>query len=166
MSSAYQIEIIFLKEFIYNLVSQWRIKGNSVNSVGIDVQGRNLWVCVWLVCLIESGQNFTSAPNVKLTPRSFSPQPIVSLSGSDHNRSHSKPWSGTSVGRMIRRICSIEARSGLSPPWHVKIFSSTVKGKKATKQKRLEPTFCCQLGLFCLMYVRVCERKLSYRVIS
>jgi len=33
----------------------------------------------------------TSAPKVKETPRSFSPQPWTSLSGSDHNRSHSKP---------------------------------------------------------------------------
>ena len=57
----------------------------------------------------------TSAPNVNETPRSFSPQPIVSLSGSDHSRSHSSPWSGTSVGRMIRRICSIDCRSGLKP---------------------------------------------------
>lgn len=60
--------------------------------------------------------NHTSAPNVKLTPRSFSPQPIVSLSGSDHNKSHNKPWSGTSVGRMMRRICSMDWRSGLRPP--------------------------------------------------
>lgn len=33
----------------------------------------------------------TSAPKVKETPRSFSPQPWTSLSGSDHSRSHSKP---------------------------------------------------------------------------
>ena len=57
----------------------------------------------------------TSAPNVNDTPRSFSPQPIVSLSGSDHSKSHSRPWSGTSVGRMIRRICSMDCRSGLKP---------------------------------------------------
>src|ERR1700754_2627252 len=30
----------------------------------------------------------------------------------------------TSVGRMTRRICSIELRSGLRPPCMVKIFSS------------------------------------------
>ena len=48
------------------------------------------------------------------------------LSGSDHNRSHSSPWSGTSVGLMIRRICSILCRSGLRPPWQQKIFSSTI----------------------------------------
>lgn len=33
----------------------------------------------------------TSAPNVNDTPRSFSPQPCTSLSGSDHNRSHRSP---------------------------------------------------------------------------
>ena len=33
----------------------------------------------------------TSAPKVKETPRSFSPQPCTSLSGSDHSRSHSRP---------------------------------------------------------------------------
>jgi len=59
----------------------------------------------------------TSAPNVNETPRSFSPQPIVSLSGSDHSKSHSRPWSGTSVGRIIRRICSIDCRSGLKPTY-------------------------------------------------
>ena len=33
----------------------------------------------------------TSAPNVNETPRSFSPQPWTSLSGSDHNKSQSRP---------------------------------------------------------------------------
>ena len=33
----------------------------------------------------------TSAPKVNDTPRSFSPQPWTSLSGSDHSRSHSRP---------------------------------------------------------------------------
>ena len=33
----------------------------------------------------------TSAPNVNETPRSFSPHPWTSLSGSDHSKSHSKP---------------------------------------------------------------------------
>ena len=33
----------------------------------------------------------TSAPNVNETPRSFSPQPWTSLSGSDHKRSHRRP---------------------------------------------------------------------------
>lgn len=32
-----------------------------------------------------------SSPNVNETPRSFSPHPIMSRSGSDHSRSHSKP---------------------------------------------------------------------------
>ena len=32
-----------------------------------------------------------SDPKVKETPRSFSPQPIVSLSGSDQSRSHNNP---------------------------------------------------------------------------
>lgn len=33
----------------------------------------------------------TSGPNVKDTPRSFSDQPVMSLSGSDHSRSQSNP---------------------------------------------------------------------------
>ncbi len=57
----------------------------------------------------------TSAPKVKDTPRSFSPHPITSLSGSAQSRSHSSPWSGTSVGRMTRRTCSIDCRSGERP---------------------------------------------------
>lgn len=122
MSSAYQIEIVFLKEFIYNLCF---LLGNSKMSTWALVEWIDFHRFEWIALILH-----TSAPNVKLTPRSFSPHPIVSLSGSDHNKSHSKPWSGTSVGRIIRRICSIEARSGLSPPWHVKIFSSTEKSMK------------------------------------
>ena len=34
------------------------------------------------------------------------------------------PVSGTSVGRMTRRICSMEERSGDRPPCMVNIFSS------------------------------------------
>ena len=51
---------------------------------------------------------------------------LITLSGSDHRRSQSNPWSGTSVGRIIRLICSIDWRSGLNPPWQQKIFSSTM----------------------------------------
>lgn len=91
----------------------------------------------------------TSGPNVNDTPRSFSDQPVMSLSGSDHNRSQrrpgvcklcqlsvysgelqsrltSSPVSGTSVGRITRRICSIDCRSGDRPPCMVKIFSSMI----------------------------------------
>lgn len=57
----------------------------------------------------------TSEPKVKDTPLSFSPQPKTSLSGSDQSKSHSRPWSGTSVGRMMRLICSMDWRSGDSP---------------------------------------------------
>lgn len=57
----------------------------------------------------------TSEPNVNDTPLSFSPQPRTSLSGSDQSKSHSRPWSGTSVGRMMRLICSMDCRSGDSP---------------------------------------------------
>ena len=38
--------------------------------------------------------------------------------------SRNAPVSGTSVGRMTRRICSIDWRSGDRPPCIVKIFSS------------------------------------------
>ena len=86
----------------------------------------------------------TSGPKVKDTPRSFSDHPVISLSGSDHSRSHNSPGrtrhimkgkslglactdapvSGTSVGLMTLRICSMDWRSGLRPPCIVKIFSS------------------------------------------
>ena len=49
----------------------------------------------------------------------------ITLSGSDQRRSHRSPWSGTSVGLMILRICSMLCRSGDRPPWQQKIFSST-----------------------------------------
>ena len=51
---------------------------------------------------------------------------IFTLSGSDQRRSQSRPWSGTSVGLIIRLICSIDCKSGLRPPWQQKIFSSTM----------------------------------------
>ena len=47
------------------------------------------------------------------------------MSGSDHRRSQSRPWSGTSVGRMIREIWSSRCRSGERPPCMQMIFSST-----------------------------------------
>ncbi len=50
----------------------------------------------------------------------------MSFSGSDHSKSQSSPESGTSVGRITRRICSIEDRSGLRPPCMQKIFSSII----------------------------------------
>ena len=67
----------------------------------------------------------TSAPKVKETPLSFSPQPMVSLSGSDQSRSQSSPWSGTSVGLMIRlNISNIsECTMVVSVSMFVKIFS-------------------------------------------
>lgn len=84
----------------------------------------------------------TSEPKVKETPRSFSPQPMTSLSGSAQSRSHSKPWSGTSVGLITRRICSIDCRSGERPGWrtvqlqfrrHILKFTQTsIKNLKST----------------------------------
>lgn len=67
-----------------------------------------------LIMLMEKFYN-PSAPNVNDAPLSFSPQPKTSLSGSDHKRSQRRPWSGTSVGLIIRRICSIDWRSGDKP---------------------------------------------------
>lgn len=46
------------------------------------------------------------------------------LSASTKKGKKKKGGTRTSVGRMTRRICSIEFRSGLSPPCMVKIFSS------------------------------------------
>lgn len=81
----------------------------------------------------------TSAPKVKETPRSFSPQPCTSLSGSDQSRSHSRPWSGTSVGRMMRRICSIDCRSGDSPAWD---RSVSLRRGAASGPRRQPPALC------------------------
>ena len=48
----------------------------------------------------------TSAPKVKETPRSFSPQPCTSLSGSDHSKSQSKPLKdrNTAIKNKIYRF--------------------------------------------------------------
>ena len=50
--------------------------------------------------------------------------PIKKLWGLVRKRNENAPVSGTSVGRMTLRICSIDCRSGLRPPCIVKIFSS------------------------------------------
>lgn len=50
----------------------------------------------------------TSAPKVKETPRSFSPQPCTSLSGSDHNRSHNRPERHTQRQEMYMKSTDIQ----------------------------------------------------------
>lgn len=109
-------------------------------------------------CLCKNLET-TSAPNVYETPRSFSPQPMTSLSGSDQRRSQSNPWSGTSVGRWIRRICSMECKSGLRPPWQQKIFSSTIAA--TGKQLKQSVKVFQSLMLYRLLPVR--ERRKSRR---
>src|SRR5271169_5699035 len=91
-------------------------------------------------CFVKK-RDTTSGPKVKEIPRSFSAHPVISLSGSLQSRSHMSPQSGTyrivlvryiedgqewltSIGRIIRRICSMEFRSGLNPPCIQNIFSS------------------------------------------
>lgn len=85
----------------------------------------------------------TSDPKVNDIPRSFSDQPVMSLSGSDHRRSQRRPGkelnfnivlivrryldvpvSGTSVGLITLLICSMDCKSGLRPPCIHRIFSS------------------------------------------
>lgn len=56
----------------------------------------------------------TSAPKVKETPRSFSPQPCTSLSGSDHSRSHSRPKTHTHTHRGEEEISE---EKGACNPW-------------------------------------------------
>ena len=66
----------------------------------------------------------TSGPNVNDTPRSFSDQPVMSLSGSDHKRSHSSPGRGSSreqkqevrgilIRTGIRNVCGSHDPSNL-----------------------------------------------------
>lgn len=47
----------------------------------------------------------TSGPKVNETPRSFSLQPVISLSGSDHNKSQRRPQSGI---YPVCQYCSTE----------------------------------------------------------
>ncbi len=92
--------------------------------------GEERWKCTWCALQMRSKSCFwrksetMSAPKVKDTPRSFSPQPVTSLSGSAHSRSHNNPVSGTSVGRAIFFIWSKFLRSGERPPCIHRIFSS------------------------------------------
>lgn len=84
----------------------------------------------WWARQIKSRSSFRmesvtlSGPNVKETPLSFGPQPRMSLLGSDQRRSHSKPLSGTSVGRFMFLIWFKLSNSGESPPCMQSIFSS------------------------------------------
>merc|ERR1719272_310837 len=66
----------------------------------------------------------TSSPEVYETPRSFSSQPSISGSGSDHIKSQSNPVSGTSHGRLSCSICSTVCRFGERPPCTQKILRS------------------------------------------
>ena len=52
----------------------------------------------------------TSAPKVKETPRSFSPHPVISLSGSDHNKSQSKPMRKEKGEKWFKLEESLKAR--------------------------------------------------------
>ena len=52
-------------------------------------------------CLAKNLETI-SGPKVKDTPLSFSPQPFVSLSGSDHNRSQSKPVASLAVNVIVQ----------------------------------------------------------------
>lgn len=151
----------------------------------VCARARPLLVSTWCALHIRSMSCLcknlatTSAPNVKETPRSFSPQPSTSLSGSAHSRSHSKPWSGTSVGRITLRICSMDWRSGERPgetshtyfslvglmrtpsrllkpslpPWQQKIFSSTI----AATGKQLKQSVKVFHSL--MLYRRLPEQK-------
>ena len=117
----------------------------------------------------------TSGPKVNDTPRSFSDHPVISLSGSDHNKSQSRPKksfvrqtdiksqdiktglpvSGTSVGRITRLICSIDCKSGLNPPCIVKIFSSII----AAIGKQLKQSVNVFHSL--ILYLRLPRRELG-----
>ena len=85
---------------------------------------RICYIYIWSNSCLWRNFATTSAPNVKDTPLSFSPQPKTTSSGSDHKRSQRRPWSGTSVGHIICQICSMDWRFGDKPPWQQNIFSS------------------------------------------
>ncbi len=96
---------------------QWWVRGRKIKCTWCALQMRSK-SCFW------RKSETMSAPKVKDTPRSFSPQPVTSLSGSAHSRSHNNPVSGTSVGRAIFFIWSKFLRSGERPPCIHRIFSS------------------------------------------
>ena len=58
-------------------------------------------------CLLRNCTTMSS-PNVKETPRSFSPQPMISRSGSDHSRSHNNPAEGKRVGGDAARCDAVD----------------------------------------------------------
>lgn len=66
----------------------------------VGVTKRNVKFLLKYVCTyLRRNWATTSSPNVKETPRSFSPHPTMSLSGSAHSRSHNRPVSGISEMR-------------------------------------------------------------------
>ena len=62
-------------------------------------------------CLLRNFET-TSAPKVKDTPRSFSPQPWTSLSGSDQSKSQRSPENEEYIDRLMRRrqSCIVQSR--------------------------------------------------------
>lgn len=85
----------------------------------------------------------TSAPNVNDTPRSFSPQPCTSLSGSDHSRSHRRPAEDSVRGEQLRNAAlywtpghtvrnEITKNSAPPPPHHTHLESpsKTIRGSE------------------------------------
>lgn len=76
-------------------------------SVELSLRGPWYDVLTWCARQMRSMSCFAryletiSGPNVNETPLSFSPQPITSLSGSDHSKSQSRP---THSGAKIQRL--------------------------------------------------------------
>lgn len=83
------------------------------------------WCALQIRSKSFSYKNFSKAchPKVKEIPQSFLCQPSPFLQGSDHKRSHNKPWSGITLTFLISLNYDIAYRSGESPPCMHKILS-------------------------------------------
>lgn len=108
MRAADEVHVVFLQE--------------SRDDVGAEREGHAA------VVLGPAGDVLVRVGPEQVTQQAFfeGSDPLAPARGVSGRPTGSLPVSGTSVGRITRRICSILWRSGLRPPCIVKIFSSMI----------------------------------------
>lgn len=110
VSTANQIQIMSVQEFGHNVSAERKAYASIIFAPTLFINNEIIFFIFFKYASTQRRRSLA----------------CTSLSGSLHNRSQSSPVSGTSVGRIMRRICSMPCRSGLRPPWQQNIFSSII----------------------------------------
>ena len=93
--------------------------------------GTSMWVSEEVTYLIRIWPHkITDQTMIRDVYRSL--KKWLTSSGSDHMRSQTRPWSGTSMGLSISRTCSKSIRSGDSPPCMQNIVPSIKAAENTT----------------------------------